>query len=59
MKTQASLTSPKRPVAAAQRFRQNSLCLFVPWWFTIFHHGDTKAQRDTEVFTDKKNTATR
>ena len=21
----------------------------IPWWFTIFHHGSTKTQRDTEV----------
>ena len=39
-------------VVVALRFQQNSLCLFVPWWFTIFHHGGTKAQRDTEVFAD-------
>ena len=27
-----------------------SLCVLVPLWLTIFHHGGTKTQRDTESF---------
>ena len=30
-----------------------SLCVLVPPWLTIFHHGGTKTQRDTEVFAFK------
>ena len=30
-----------------------SLCVLVPPWLTIFHHGGTKTQRGTEVFAFK------
>ena len=29
-----------------------SLCVLVPLWLTIFHHGGTKTQRDTKNFVE-------
>ena len=40
-------------VAVTQRFRQNSLCLFVKKKKKMVNHKDTKAQRETEVFVYK------
>ena len=50
----------KRNMAVAQRkhvpvfvfYRRKPPCLFVSWWFTIFHHGGTKTQRDTKNFVE-------